>query len=142
MTPSDTALLTGPQPKRHYNTNNERVFLVQQAADAKNAIQHTVADIQVTARQVANIPWWTQQYPWYAVGAATILGFVVATSVLTPPNHHAQPDPPSARPVARPSWTASLFEMAWSLLTSIILDALHPPGRPSGQTQADTNTGK
>ena len=67
MTPSHTALLSGPQQKRRYNTDDERIFLAQQAADAQTAIQHTVADIQVTAREVANIHWWTQQYPWYAV---------------------------------------------------------------------------
>ena len=142
MTPSDTALLTGSEQKQHYNTNDERVFLAEQAADARIAIQHTVADIQVTARDVANIRWWTQQYPWYVVGAATVLGFVVATSALAPPKHHAQPDPPVARPVAHPSWMASLFEMVRSLLTSIILDALHPPAQQSGRTQADTNAGK
>ena len=142
VTPSDTALLTEPQPRRHYNTNDERVFLAQQAADAKTAIQHTVADIQGTAREVANIHWWTQQYPWYAVGAATVLGFVIATSVLAPPNHRTPPDSPVARPVARPSWMASLFEMVQSLLTSIILDALHPPGSQSGRTHADTNADK
>ena len=142
MTPSATALLSGPQQTRHYNTNDERAFLAQQAADAQTAIQHTVADIQVTAREVANIHWWTQQYPWYAVGAATVLGFVVATSVLAPPNHRGQPDPPVARPLARPSWMASLFEMGRSLLMSIVLDALHPPAPQSGRTQADTNAGK
>ena len=84
MQHSDTALLTGPQKKQHYNTDDERVFLAQQAADAKTAMQHTVADMQVTAKEVANISWWTQQYPWYAVGAAAVLGFVAATSVLAP----------------------------------------------------------
>jgi ElaB/YqjD/DUF883 family membrane-anchored ribosome-binding protein len=142
MTHSDTALLTGPQQKRHYNTNDERIFLAQQAADAKTAIQHTVADIQGTAKEVANISWWTQQYPWYAVGAATVLGLVVATSVLAPPNHRTQPDPPVARPVARPSWMASLFEMVRSLLMRIIFDALNPTGQPSGRTQADANSCK
>jgi hypothetical protein len=29
MTPADTALLTGPEQKQHYNTNDERVFLAQ-----------------------------------------------------------------------------------------------------------------
>ena len=142
VTHSDTALLTGPQQKRHYNSHDERVFLAQQAADAKTALQHTVTDIQGTAREAANVSWWTQQYPWYAVGTATILGFVVVTSVLAPPNHRVQPDPHVARPVARPSWMTSLFGMVRSLLMSIILDALHPPGQQSGRAQADTDSGK
>ena len=84
---SDTALLTELQKKRHYNTDDERVFLIQQAADAKTAIQHTMADMQVAAKEAANVSWWTQQYPWYAVGAATVLGFLAATSVLAPADH-------------------------------------------------------
>ena len=52
MRHSDTALLTEPQKKRHYDTDDERVFLAQQAADAKTAMQHTVADMQATAKEV------------------------------------------------------------------------------------------
>jgi len=140
-TPSDTALLTEPQKKRHYNTNDERAFLAQQAADAKTAMQHTVADMQTTAKEVANISWWTQQYPWYAVGAATALGFIAATSVLAPADRGPRPAPPAAsQAAARPSWTTSLFEIVRSTLMSIIVDALHTKGQPSGQTQADANS--
>ena len=98
MRHSDTALLTEPQKKRHYNTDDERVFLTQQAADAKTAIQHTVADMQATAKEVANVSWWTQQYPWYAVGAATVLGFIATTSVLAPADHRTRPAPPVYEP--------------------------------------------
>jgi ElaB/YqjD/DUF883 family membrane-anchored ribosome-binding protein len=141
--PSDTALLTGPQKKRHYDTNDERVFLAQQAADAKTAMQHTVADIQATAKEVANVRWWTQQYPWYAVGAAAVLGFVAATSVLAPADHQPRPAPPAAsQAAARPSWAASLFEMVRSTLMSIIVDALHTQSQQSSRaqpTQADAS---
>jgi len=140
-THSDTALLTEPQKKPHYNTNDERVFLAQQAADAKTAMQHTVVDMQATAKEVANISWWTQQYPWYAVGAATALGFLAATSVLAPADHRPRPAPPAAsQAAARPSWTTSLFEIVRSMLMSIIVDALHTKGQQSGQTQADANS--
>ena len=131
---SDTALLTEPQKKRHYDTNDERVFLTQQAADAKAAMQHTVADMQVTAKEVANISWWTQQYPWYAVGAAAVVGFVAATSVLAPVDH--QPAPPAAsQAAARPSWTAPLFGMVRSIAMGVIADALHTKGQQAGQAQ-------
>jgi hypothetical protein len=131
---SDTALLTGPQKKQYYNTDDERVFLTQQAADAKTAMQHTVADMQVTAKEVANISWWTQQYPWYAVGAAAVLGFVAATSVLAPADH--QPAPPAAsQTAARSSWMAPLFGMIRSILMGIIADALHARGQQAGQDQ-------
>lgn len=129
-------MLTEPQKKRHYDTNDERVFLAQQAADAKTAMQHTVTDMQAAAKEVANISWWTQQYPWYAVGAATVLGFVAATSVLAPADHQPRPAPPAAsQAAARPSWTASLFEMVRNILMGVIVDALNTKGQPSGQAQ-------
>lgn len=143
MRHSDTVLLTEPQKKRHYNTDDERVFLVQQAADAKTAVQHTIADMQTTAREAANISWWTQQYPWYAVGVATVLGFITATSVLAPTKHRPRPVPPAVNQVAaRPSWTSSLFEMVRSILMGILADALHPKGQqssPAQPTQVDAS---
>jgi ElaB/YqjD/DUF883 family membrane-anchored ribosome-binding protein len=136
MQHSDTALLTEPQKKRHYDTHDERVFLAQQAADAKTAMQHTVADMQVTAKEVANISWWTQQYPWYAVGAAAVLGFVAASSVLAPADHRPQPVPPApSQAAARPSWTAPLFGMVRSILMGVIADALHTKSQQAGQAQ-------
>ena len=99
-------------------------------------MQHTVADIQATAKEVANVRWWTQQYPWYAVGAATVLGFVAATAVLAPADHRTQPAPPAAsRAAARSSWTASLFEMVRSVLMGVIADALHTQDQQASQTQ-------
>ena len=133
--PSDTALLTGPQKKRHYNTDDERVFLTQQAADAKIAIQHTVADMQATAKAIANLSWWTQHYPWYAVGAATVLGFIAATSVRAPADQTRPAPPTTGQTAARPSWMVALFEMVRSMVMSTIIDALNPKGQPSGQAQ-------
>ena len=133
---SDTVSLTEPQKKRHYDTNDARVFLAQQAADAKVAMQHTMADMQATAKEAANISWWSQQYPWYAVGAATVLGFVATTYALAPADHHTQSAPPAASQVAASSsWTASLFGMVRSILMGIIADALHPQGQQSGQAK-------
>ena len=133
---SDTALPTGPQKKRHYNTDDERVFLTQQAADAKTALQRTVADMQATAKEAANIRWWTQQYPWYAVGAVTVLGFVAAASVPGSADHRPRPAPPAAsQAAARPSWTASLFETMRSMLMGILVDALHNKGQQASRAQ-------
>jgi ElaB/YqjD/DUF883 family membrane-anchored ribosome-binding protein len=129
-------LLTEPQKQRQYNTKDERVFLAQQAADAKAAIQRTVADMQASAAEAANIRWWTQHYPWYAVGAAAVLGFVTATSVLAPADHRPPPAPPAAsQKAARPSWMTSLFEMVRSTLMSIMVDALRPQGQQASQAQ-------
>jgi hypothetical protein len=93
--------------------------------------------MQATAKEAANVSWWTQQYPWYAVGAATVLGFIAATSVLAPADHRSRPATPVAsQAAARPSWTASLFEKMRSMLMGIIVDALHTKGQQSGQAQA------
>jgi ElaB/YqjD/DUF883 family membrane-anchored ribosome-binding protein len=137
---SDTALLTGLQKKRDSNTNTTRAFLAQQAADAKTAIQHTVTDIQATTKEVADVRWWTQQYPWYAVGTAAVLGFVATTAVLVPSDHRTPSAPPATpRAAARPSWRASLYGIARDMLMGVILDALHAKGQPSGQTQVDAS---
>src|SRR5574341_2697521 len=90
---SDAALPTVPENTRHYNTMDEGVFLAQQAADAKTAMQRTVADIQATALEAADVRWWTQQYPWYAVGTAAVVGFVAVTQLLVPADHHSQSAP-------------------------------------------------
>jgi len=130
-------LLTEPQKKQRYNTDDERVFLAQQAADAKTAMQHAVADMQAAAKEAANITWWTQQYPWYAVGAAAVLGFVATTYALAPADHRTQPASPAAsQAAARPSWTAPLFGMVRSILMGVIADALHTKGQQAGQAQS------
>jgi hypothetical protein len=135
--PSDTALLTGPQKHQHYHTDDARVFLAQQAADATTAIQHIVAEMQATAKEVANIRWWTPHYPWYAVGAVTVLGFVATASALAPADHRMQPAPPAAsQAAARPSWTAPLLGMVCRMLMGILADALHPKSQPSSRAQA------
>jgi len=88
------------------------VFLTQQATDAKTAMQRTLADMQATVKEAADVRWWTQQYPWYAVGAAAVLGFVTATRALAPADHRAPPAPPTqGQSAGRPSWMSSLFEL-------------------------------
>ena len=69
-----------PQKARQYPTTDEGTFLRQQAADAKTAMQRTVADIGNTAKATTDVRWWTQQYPWYAVGAAAVVGLVTAAT--------------------------------------------------------------
>jgi len=43
-------------------------------------MQRTVADIGNTAKATTDVRWWTQQYPWYAVGAAAVVGLVTAAT--------------------------------------------------------------
>src|SRR5207248_11564041 len=137
--PSEIALPTGPKKMGHYKTTDKGTFLTQQAADAKTAMRRTVADIKATAQEAADVRWWTQQYPWYAVGAAAIVGFAAATQLLTPANQQAQPAPAQAQTAARPTLMSSLFEMVRSTLMSTIIGALHSGNQASerAQTRAD-----
>jgi hypothetical protein len=121
-----------PQKTARYSTTDEGLFLTQQAADAKAAMLRTMADIKATAQEAADVRWWTQQYPWYAVGTAAVVGFVAATQLLSPA---AQPAPP-AQPVARPTLMSSLFEMVRSTLVSAIIGALHSGSQPSERAQS------
>jgi hypothetical protein len=132
------AWLSEPAPQRQYNTEDERTFLAQQAADAQTAMQRTLADMQASAVEVANVRWWTQHYPWYAVGTAAVLGYVITTAVLAPSAPQPQPAPPTARQAtARASWTAALFAMARETLLGIIREALHPNGPSTRQAPVD-----
>jgi len=118
------------------------MFLAQQAADAKAAVRRTMADIKATAQEVADVRWWTQHYPWYAVGTAAVVGFITATQALAPADQHAQTAPPSqGPPAARPSWMASLFELVRSTLLSMVVEFLHSRSQQAGraQTQADSS---
>lgn len=131
---------TVPEKTRQYNTTDEGVFLTQQAADATTAMRRTVADIKATAQEAADVRWWTQHYPWYAVGTAAVVGFVAATYLLVPADHHGQSAPPAqGQTAARPSWMASLVEMLSSTLLSAIIGVLRsslwPPER--AQTRAE-----
>jgi hypothetical protein len=122
-----------PQQTQRYNTSDESAFLAQQATDAKTAMQRTLAEMKTSATEVTNIRWWTQQYPWYAVGAAAVLGFVAVRKALAP----SPPSPPvvAAAPATNASWLAPLFEMVRTTLMSAIIGAVHTSGEKTGQTQ-------
>jgi hypothetical protein len=128
------AQLPGRRPQRPYNTADVHTFLTQQAADAQTAIHQTLTEMQATAREVANVRWWTQHYPWSAVGAAAVLGYVVTTAVLAPPAPEA---PPTHQAAARPAWTAPLFALVRTLVLGILRDALHPQAPSAGQGPVD-----
>lgn len=129
------------QKTRQYNTKNEGIFLQQQAADAKVAIQHTVAEMKATAKEAADVHWWTQRYPWYAVGAAAVVGFVTAISVLPSSHRRTQrQDAAVQASVARRSsflspLFVSLLDMAKSVVMSVIISAIHTTDQQAEQTQ-------
>jgi hypothetical protein len=133
-----TAWLSEPPQQRRYNTEDEGAFLAQQAADARMAMQHTLADMQATAAEVANVRWWTQHYPWYAVGTAAVLGYVVTTVVLAPSAPQPPPAPPTApQAAARPAWTAALFAMVRETLLGMLQEAMHPHGPSTRRAPVD-----
>lgn len=95
-------------------------------------MQRTLGDMQTTARSAANVRWWTQQYPWYAVGAAALLGFFAVRKLQAP----VPPAPPTGRPAApSSSWLTPLFEMLRTTLMSAIIGAVHTSGEKTGVQQ-------
>lgn len=137
---TNTTLPTTLLQSQRYNTDDEAVFLAQQAADAKIAMQRTIAEIKVSATAAADVRWWTQQYPWYAVGAAAIVGFIGIGKVLAPA---PPPQPVVTAPAASSSWLTPLFEMLRTTIMSAIIGAVHASGEKTGvqeQAVADGQT--
>ena len=88
-------------------------------------------------RAVANVRWWTQHYPWSAVGAVVVLSYVVTTAVLAPPAPPPPESPPARQAAARPALTASLFALARTLVMGILRDALHLQAPSAAQGPVD-----
>ena len=124
------AQLPGPRPQRPSNTADVHTFLTQQAADAQTAIHQTLTEMQATAREVANVRWWTQHYPWSAVGAAAVRGYVVTTAVLAPPapEHPRRIRPPPAPPGRRPC-SPSCGRSCWGYCATPCIRRHRPPDR-------------
>jgi hypothetical protein len=114
---------TGPQI-RQYNTQDEATFLQQQAADARVAIQQTLAEMQETAKAAADVRRWTQQYPWIAVSAATVLGFVAVSALTRNGVTHSQADVTPQHQAAKPSLLASFLSPLFPMLRNALVSAL------------------
>lgn len=112
------------RPRRLYNEHDEAVFLQQQAADAKVAIQHTLATMQETAKAAADVRAWTRRYPGYAVGVAAVIGFVTATTVLAPSPRNSSHAQPTAAPAARSSLLSTLLPSLFGLVRSAVMSAI------------------
>jgi hypothetical protein len=111
-------------PIRQYNTQNEATFLQQQAADAKIAIQQTLTEMQETAKAAADIRRWAQQYPWIAVSAATMLGFVAASAFTRDGVTHSQAEVTPQHQAAKPSLLMSLLAPFLPMLRNAIVSAV------------------
>ena len=109
---------------RQYNTQDEATFLQQQAADAKVAIQQTLVEMQETAKAAADVRLWTQQYPWIAVSAATVLGFVAASALTRDGVTHSQAEVTPQHQAAKPSLLMSLLSPLFPMLRNAIVSAV------------------
>ena len=111
---------------RQYNTQDEATFLQQQAADAKVAIQQTLVEMQETAKAAADVRLWTQQYPWIAVSAAAVLGFVAASALTRDGVTHSQaaPQPQAAKPSLLMSFLSPLFPMLRNAIVSAVVSGV------------------
>jgi ElaB/YqjD/DUF883 family membrane-anchored ribosome-binding protein len=87
---SDTTSPTEPaRQERRQATVSPRDFLGQQADEAQAAMTATLAEMQESLKDAADLDAWARQYPWPTVGAAAALGFLVAATV-TPSKHSDQ----------------------------------------------------
>jgi hypothetical protein len=131
---------TGPQI-RQYNTQDEATFLQQQAADARVAIQQTLAEMQETVKVAADVRRWTQQYPWIAVGAASVLGFVASSALARNGAVHSQAEVTQQRQADRPSLLMSflspLFPMLRNALVSTVVSGVMDKAQEHKQEQEE-----
>jgi hypothetical protein len=130
---------TGPQI-RQYNTQDEATFLQQQAADARVAIQQTLAEMQETVKVAADVRRWTQQYPWIAVGAASVLGFVAASAFTRNGAAHSQPEVTphqTDKPSLLMSFLAPLFPMLRNALVSTVVSGVMDKAQEHKQEQEE-----
>jgi hypothetical protein len=131
---------TGPQI-RLYNARDEATFLQQQAADARVAIQQTLAEMQETVKVAADVRRWTQQYPWIAVGAASVLGFVAASALArngaAPSQAQAPQQPQAARPSLLTSFLSPLFPMLRNALVSTVVSGVMDKAQEHKQEQEE-----
>lgn len=121
---------------RRYNPYDESIFLQQQAADAKLAMQHTLTDMRDTALALSDIPAWAQQYPWLTTGAACAAGFVTSVVLTSSPHRSAEANANTSNPS---SLTASLRSALFGFLRSTLLSAV--ASAVYAQTQPPDPTG-
>jgi hypothetical protein len=106
---------------QRYDNADEARFLRQQANDAQIAIKQTLAQMRETSKDAADVRWWTQRYPWCAVGGAGLLGFVVVTYLRASSGGQERSSPQRH---ARESSPSSVFSGMFSSLLSIVRGVL------------------
>jgi hypothetical protein len=117
---------------------DEAAFLAQQAATAKIAIKQTLAEMQETAREAADLRWWTRHYPWAAVATATLLGFFVAP-LLTMERSTPPPPTTSNDQSAAPSLLSSLLGLGKEVIGAALVSALKSTKEQAEHPEAATH---
>jgi hypothetical protein len=130
------------QQMQRYDQADEARFLRQQANDAQIAIKQTLAQMRETSQEAADVRWWTQRYPWCAVGGAGLLGFVIVTCLRASSRGPERSSPPRHARESSPSsifsgMFSSLLSMVRGLLISAIIGALQTyDEEPASEPQA------
>lgn len=121
--PATTASLP-ERLERRYDIHNEAMFLRQQAADAKVALQQTLAAMQETAKTAADVRAWTHAYPWYAVGAAAVVGFITATAVVSPAPRESNGSRTESARRAPSAFSSSVRSLLFSIGRGMLMSAI------------------
>jgi hypothetical protein len=103
---------------------NEAAFLAQQAAAAKIAVKQTLVEIQETAKEAADLRWWTRHYPWAAVGTATLLGFFVAPILTRESPTPSQTTATRKDQATVPSLLSSVVDLARGVIITAVTTAI------------------
>jgi hypothetical protein len=127
---SDTPCLPPPQLPPH--TRSERGYLTDQAADARNALGHTLREMRTTLVHLADVRSCTQQHPWLVAGSAVAAGFVTGTAlrgsapaeVKNTVSKAAAPSPPGCEGGATPQPQKSVLVSIMGTLLASVLHSL------------------
>jgi len=68
-------------PPTKARAESESEFLGRQAEEARAAIADTLARVQQSLKETADVKAWTRQYPWQSLGVAAALGFLAAKAI-------------------------------------------------------------
>jgi hypothetical protein len=133
---------------------SETEYLAREIADARAALQSSVAELKPNATAALDLAAWAKAYPWPAVGAAAATGFALAVmfrSRANPPKPQvasatddstSQPAASPAPPVNEkpsPSFFASispaLFDLAKLIIETVVMTAIRAAQAPDQQVQ-------
>jgi hypothetical protein len=148
---------TSPSEPRYKVELSEVDYLAREVEDAKQALAHAAADLKRGVATSADLRLWVKHYPWTALGAATVAGFAAGTAVtpargesvaeklsrLKPDGRNAEtqnetnasPAAPAKSSKVQETLMDSLFDVAKTLVQTVILATVRPPAASAAQDQ-------